>query len=175
MKDYRERKYTVVSYDEKWKEVFQEEALHLKDILGEDALDIEHIGSTAIPGSSGKPTLDILVLVGKIGIVEKYREKIEALGYKFLGEYVKENSFLFVKEENHTRLVQLHFFPKEHTHVQKMLKVRDYLRTHSDEALKYTEFKKELFKKYPDNYEQYKRLKSEYLEKLTQKALEVLK
>ena len=39
----------VVPYDEKWKQCFDKIAQELRAVLGELALNIEHVGSTSVP------------------------------------------------------------------------------------------------------------------------------
>lgn len=53
VKDYSNRKYEIVKYDEAWPEMFAVEAQIIKGIFGEKALEIEHIGSTAVSGLAG--------------------------------------------------------------------------------------------------------------------------
>ena len=47
---------TVVDYDEQWPLHFQETAERVCRVLGERALQVEHIGSTSVPGLAAKPT-----------------------------------------------------------------------------------------------------------------------
>lgn len=52
----------IVEYDRKWVELFEQEAIYLRNLLGKASiLRIEHFGSTAIPGMPAKPIIDILV------------------------------------------------------------------------------------------------------------------
>lgn len=54
-------------YRPQWAECYREERELLLKILGEEALDIRHIGSTSIVGMPAKPILDILVGVKALG------------------------------------------------------------------------------------------------------------
>ena len=49
----------VVPYSPLWASLFQEEFRRLASALGAQAKDIQHIGSTAVPGLAAKPILDI--------------------------------------------------------------------------------------------------------------------
>lgn len=53
----------VVPYSDAWPGQFEQERLALEEALGEVASSVEHIGSTAVPGLSSKPTIDLLVVV----------------------------------------------------------------------------------------------------------------
>ncbi|HAU07761.1 MAG: hypothetical protein UW46_C0004G0054 [Candidatus Yanofskybacteria bacterium GW2011_GWF1_44_227] len=171
--NYAGRKYEVVAYDPEWPKLFELEASRLRLTFGEDALMIEHIGSTSVPGLDSKPTVDILITVKDIATVESHVLDMESIGYKHLGEYVKPGTHLFVKErpDNADRLFNVHVFPSDHPHVQDMLKLRDYFRTHPEEVTKYMNLKRELFEKYPDDYGQYRRFKDEYMEELKKRII----
>ena len=53
----------LVEYDHRWPKMFTGECTQIRDILGKLVIDIEHIGSTAIPGMVAKPVIDILLTV----------------------------------------------------------------------------------------------------------------
>jgi GrpB-like predicted nucleotidyltransferase (UPF0157 family) len=98
---------------------------------------------------------------------------MEALGYRYLGEYIKPGSHLFIKErpDNADRLFNVHIFLVDHPHVRDMIRSRDYFRTHPNEVQKYAIFKQELASKYPNDYAQYRKFKDEYMEELKQRVL----
>jgi GrpB-like predicted nucleotidyltransferase (UPF0157 family) len=50
---------SIRKYDTRWPQEFEREAATLRSILGELVSNIEHIGSTAVPGLASKPVLDI--------------------------------------------------------------------------------------------------------------------
>ena len=62
----------VVPYDGQWSQWFQEEQDHLLSCLPRELMRrIERFGSTAIPGLSGKPIVDILVEVTDLEAVKE--------------------------------------------------------------------------------------------------------
>ena len=164
--EYKNRKYTIEPYNPEWEKRFEIEAESLHLIFSDKAISIEHIGSTAVPGLAGKPTIDVLITVEKIEIADELSEKIENIGYKSFGDYINKGSRLFVKEADDTRLVNLHIFEVEHSHVKDMLDLRNYFRSHPKVVEEYSKLKFELAKKYPDDYGQYRKYKDEWMEKL---------
>lgn len=52
--------WRVVDYDLAWERAYREEAKRIQDVLGDNCVEIYHIGSTAVPGLAAKPILDIL-------------------------------------------------------------------------------------------------------------------
>ena len=68
----------VVSYDARWPAKFKRMRTKLAHALGTDAVHIEHVGSTAVPGLAAKPIIDIQVSVPDVEDEEAYRPAIRA-------------------------------------------------------------------------------------------------
>lgn len=171
MDRYKDRKYTIVAYDPTWAESFKSEADKIKTVFGTDAIAIEHIGSTSVPGMAGKPTIDVLVLVDNLELAEKHTKEMQNLGYEFMGQYVTQNSLLFRVTKNNSLLSNIHIFPKDHLHVKEMLDLRDFLKTHPQEVTDYSSLKEQLNVKYPNSYGDYRREKDEYMKELMRRVL----
>jgi GrpB-like predicted nucleotidyltransferase (UPF0157 family) len=142
MKPVTHREYIVTPYNPDWHIQFMNEAGKLNKLLGELAFKIEHIGSTAIPGMEAKPILDILILVKDESAFDIVQPIMEKAGYIYEGQYVTDNSRLYRKLYKDTLLANIHVFPIKHPHVNEMLSLRDYLRSHPEEAKQYSEIKK---------------------------------
>jgi len=169
--NYKNRKYQVVQYDPDWRGQFEAEAQKLGEIFGNDALRLEHIGSTSVPGMAGKPTIDILILVHDLAAAEDHKSQMEALGYEYLPDFVTEDSRLFRKMRDNIILVNVHVFRSDHPHVKDMLGLRDYLRSHPEEMQAYSALKRGLFEKYPGDYAEYRKQKDAYMEELKKRVL----
>ena len=74
----------VVDCDPSWPALFEAEATRLREALGDIALRIEHVGSTAVPGLAAKPTVDIQVSVAALEPMATYRGTLELLGYEHM-------------------------------------------------------------------------------------------
>ena len=171
--EYKNRKYTVELYNPKWKKCFEKEAQDLRLVFSNKIICIEHIGSTAILGLAGKPTIDILIIMQNIEIADDLSEKIESLGYKNLGDYINKGSRLFAKESNGERAVNLHVFPVNHPHAKKMIDLKNYFLSHPNIVKEYGNLKIKLFKKYPNDYELYRKFKDEWMSDLLEKIIEL--
>lgn len=68
-------------YDDHWSAYFEQYRSLLGSALGERAVLVEHIGSTAVPGLPGRPCLDVLLAVAEPDAEEDYRAELEALGF----------------------------------------------------------------------------------------------
>ena len=73
---------TLAPYDPKWPARFREARAELVRVLdAEWLLDVEHVGSTAVPGLSAKPIIDMLAGVRSLDMVLGSEEAIRAIGY----------------------------------------------------------------------------------------------
>lgn len=71
----------VVPYDPSWPAAFAELAARIRAALGEVALSIEHVGSTAVPGLPAKPIIDIDLTVPDSRDEDAYRPALDAAGF----------------------------------------------------------------------------------------------
>lgn len=167
----RNRSYEISDHNPAWKEMFDIESRKIKEIFGDVALRVEHIGSTSIPGLSAKPTIDMLVIVENASDVDQFNPQMESLGYKNMGAFIAEETRMFEKEVAGHRLFIIHVFEQRHPHTVDMIAVRDYLIAHPDEMRTYEELKKRLKKQFPDDYISYRQEKNKYMTDLNARAL----
>ncbi|MDE6505464.1 MAG: GrpB family protein [Clostridia bacterium] len=162
---------TVVEYDPQWEELFKKERILIKNILGENAIEIYHIGSTAVKGLCAKPIIDIMPAVKNIAETDLAASRFENIGYEYLGEFgIKGRRYL--RKGGDERTHQIHIFQANDTfNIERHLAVRDYLRTHAADASKYGEMKKRLALKYPYDIERYCDGKEQFVKELEIKAL----
>ncbi len=170
-KDYTNRKYSIVAYNPLWAQRFNELSNVLGGIYGEYANTIEHVGSTAVPGMAGKPTIDVLIFVQDMKFADFLAEKMKQAGFENLGEYVKQGTRLFVHEVDGTRICNVHVFQKDDPKGEEMLKIRDYFLSHSGKVQEYSELKLRLFAKYPNDYATYRKYKDEWMQELADSVL----
>jgi len=170
--EINKRNYKIILYDPQWPILFSEESERINRIVGDNILEIYHIGSTSVPGMSGKATIDILFVVDDISKIDDYISHLKTIGYASLGSRNAENSRLFEKEVDEQRLFIIHFYQNNHPEIFQIIAIRDYLRTHKDKADQYGEFKLALFQKFPNDYSQYRKLKDEYMNDLKKEAID---
>ncbi len=71
----------IVDYDPSWPATFEEHAENIRVALADMALQIEHIGSTSVPGLAAKAKIDILVVVPDSADEGAYVAPMETAGY----------------------------------------------------------------------------------------------
>ncbi|MFZ6014776.1 MAG: GrpB family protein [Patescibacteria group bacterium] len=170
MKKKETRKYDVVIYNPDWAKQFNIIERELKNVFKNIAKAIEHVGSTSIEGMSGKPTIDILVIVDDAAAVDSLNKEMEDLGYKVYGDYLKSGGRFFAKERNGERLVNVHCYASDNPKAEELLMLRDFLRENFNEAKAYADFKLDLFTKFPDDYFVYRKQKDVYMKDLLNRA-----
>lgn len=102
-------KVEVVKYRSEWSREFEAEAERIKEILGDEAIEIYHIGSTSVEGLSAKPIIDIMPVVKDISRIDKLNPAFEALGYECMGEFGIPGRRYF-RKGGEKRTHQIHVF-----------------------------------------------------------------
>ena len=126
----------LVDYDPGWPAAFESERAHVAEALGDLALEIQHMGSTAVPGLAAKPVLDLLAGLRTLGLPPERIAAVERLGYEYKGEYGLPGR-LFFRKGGGRRTHHLHAVKHGSELWRRHLAFRDYLRAHPDEAERY--------------------------------------
>lgn len=165
------RKVEVCSYKHSWSLLFEEEAIKLNHIFGNEMIDIYHIGSTAVAGLYAKPIIDIMPIVRDINIVEKYKEEMIRIGYEPKGENGIPGRRYFQKGGDN-RTHHVHIYQIGSSEIKRHLAFRDYLRDHPDEKKSYGELKMKLAKQFPYDIESYIKGKENLAREIEKRAMD---
>ena len=140
------------SHDKHWDNIAGQTIKILKSILGDDAIDIQHIGSTAIPAIKAKPIIDIVVGVTDFAKIMSYNEQLQQEGIFYRGSDV-DGQLLYVMGdmEKDIRTHHIHIVKWNGTEWKNYIYFRDYLNANEDIALQYQKLKEELEGKYADD------------------------
>jgi GrpB-like predicted nucleotidyltransferase (UPF0157 family) len=164
------RKIEVVPYDAGWPHAFQAEANRLAALWGDEVVAIHHIGSTSIPGMSAKPIIDVLVEVRAIDRMDRFDEMMRQSGYLPRGENGIPGRRYFIRGDEIHRTHHIHVFETGHPDIQRHLDLRDYLRTHPEDADAYCRLKLELAARFPMDIDSYVAGKDGLIKELDRKA-----
>jgi GrpB-like predicted nucleotidyltransferase (UPF0157 family) len=144
-----------------WAAEFADRAAALKGALGEVAVRIDHVGSTAVPGLDAKPTIDIQISVLDFTRDESYREPIVRLGYTFHPRSLADPDRRFFSAPD--RAAHIHVTTTGSTWERTHLLFRDYLRTHPRVAADYGILKHRLAEEFPTDRLGYTEAKGEFI------------
>lgn len=136
-----------------WKRLFEAEKGRLQKAVGKHVCDIQHVGSTAIPGIPAKPIIDIGIGVDNFEEASICVEPIKALGYDYRGECGIPRRHFFVRGE--PRLFHIHMLEINGEEWDKHLLFRDYLVQHPEIAREYAKVKTGLAAEFANERENY--------------------
>ncbi|MCQ2420564.1 MAG: GrpB family protein [Clostridia bacterium] len=157
-------------HDKSWKDEAAAAIRELGSILSLAAIDIQHIGSTAICEIHAKPIIDIAVGVKNIDDILPSKAELENIGYRF-GGLERECQYLFVKErEGNIVTHHVHITEWGGREWNNYIHLRDYLRTHKDRALAYDKVKLELQRLYTQDRSAYTSAKQQIIDELEKEA-----
>lgn len=136
-------------------------------------LDVHHIGSTAIAGIRAKPIVDIIPVVAGLSQLDANRDRVEALGYAWWGEYgIARRRFCTLQEAaTQRRLVNAHFFERGDPEIERHIAFRDYLRAHADVAREYEAIKLAAAAQHPDDVNLYNDAKAGWIQAIDKRVL----
>ena len=153
----------LAPYNAAWPAAFAEEAARLHVLLGPWlAGQVEHIGSTAVPGLSAKAIIDIMAPVASL------QESIGAIGAAQRAGYVyypykAEVMHWFCKPSPALRTHHLHLVPIGSALWTDRLDFRNALRQSPELAAQYSRLKADLARTHPNDREAYTEGKSKFI------------
>src|SRR5437660_9221324 len=160
----------LLAFESGWQILFLEERNQLQASIGEYILDIQHIGSTSIPGMPAKPILDIGIAITNFVQGSRCIQPMEKLGYKYKGENGIPRRHYFVKGAPRTHHVQMVEIESEGW--RSNLLFRDYLIKNPETAREYASLKQELAKQFATKREAYQAGKDGFIKAVLHKARE---
>jgi GrpB-like predicted nucleotidyltransferase (UPF0157 family) len=144
----------------------------LECIKGINIARVSHIGSTAVPGLTAKPTVDILLEVFRDCNLAELKGRLINSGWLLMSSVYKPDLKLaFNKGYTPKGFAEKVY----HLHVRYYsdwdeLYFRDYLIAHKDVADKYGKLKLNLWKRYEHNRDGYTEAKTQFIKKYTELA-----
>lgn len=137
----------VVPYDPAWPGRFAELGSRLRAALGDVAVRIDHIGSTAVPGLDAKPVIDVQLSVPSFEPLDRYAEPLRRIGFVYRADN-PERTKRYFREPPGTPRTHLHARRAGSFSEQLPLLLRDFLRTHPDAVAAFAEHKSELAQRF---------------------------
>jgi NAD-dependent deacetylase len=159
----------IAEYDPEWPRVYGEEAARIRNALGDIVVEIEHMGSTAVPRLAGKPVIDISVGLRSLDLGEGRITAMEALGYEYLGEFGLPGR-LYFRKTRAARTHHVHAVEWDGEHWHRHRAFRDYLRAHPDEARRYAEAKRRLAAEVGHDWYEYVERKNAVADEIFERA-----
>lgn len=154
----------LVDYDPKWVKIFETERLILANIIGSNAIHIEHIGSTAVVGLMAKPVIDILIEVNELTALDTNNKAFIEQSYIVKGENGISGRRYYEKGGNQ-RSHHVHVFQNNDINLLRHRAFKEYLVAHPAIASAYGKIKKEALARSGNDINNYMALKNDFITK----------
>jgi GrpB-like predicted nucleotidyltransferase (UPF0157 family) len=155
----------IHDYNPAWPDEFEALRSSLLEILGPLAVQVDHIGSTSVPGLGAKDVIDSQITVE--ALAPEVKERLILAGYEYwpaithdhvpLGEEADPRlwaKFLFNQPKGQRR-ANVHVRIDGNPNQRYALLFRDYLRAHPNSARSIELIKREIAKRHADDLEAY--------------------
>jgi len=158
-------KIVIEKYNPEWKEQFELLRDNLLFYLKEDVINIEHVGSTSVPGMSAKPIIDLdIIIESDNSTLEKVIDKLNHLGYIHLGDLGITGREAFKRNSPQASNMngRITWF-KHNLYVCKEgsgglnnhLSLKKHLLENHDKVIEYSKLKENLAEKFPNDIDAY--------------------
>jgi len=172
---YRNEEIELVAYNPQWPIIAELEIKKLYQVLpAHNIVDIQHVGSTAIPGILAKPIIDIQIAVTSlIDAKLHFVNELKKIDYQYWSENPDPERLFFVKgmpPYGEKRTHHVHIVEPSSKHWREKIQFRDYLLSHPDVAQEYASLKIKLAELYRYDREQYTDEKTSFVNRILQKS-----
>ena len=137
----------IVDYDPTWPQKFEIEHRLMADALGDNVVQIEHIGSTAVPGLAAESTVDILITLLQFPPPAGFGEAMRAIGYVQTLDHDPRQAMF----EKAAPKIWVHVYWDGDSDATDLTLFRDYLRAHPERARAYELLKRRLAGEHTDS------------------------
>ncbi len=161
----------LVSHQKGWEKNAKDTIVLLKHILGPAAVEIQHVGSTALCGICAKPIIDIVIGVGGLNDIKPYIDSLKQHSIIFHGEdIVGQLLFVMGDLEKNTRTHHIHVVEWNSLAWNNYINFRDYLNAFPEKAKLYERCKQKLAFSFPCDRVRYTEGKQELIDLLLKEA-----
>jgi GrpB-like predicted nucleotidyltransferase (UPF0157 family) len=163
----------IVPYDAAWPQQFLDERARLLERFPDLLRRVEHFGSTAVPGLSAKPIVDMLIEVTSLDeSVARIVPALQGDGYDYLwrptsGDDIPPFYAWFIKRNTEgQRTHHIHMVARDFPQWEALI-FRDYLVANPATARQYVDLKQRLAAEYRNDRESYTDGKGEFVRRIT--------
>ncbi|AET60208.1 GrpB family protein [Paenibacillus terrae] len=161
----------ISQYDPQWVKEYACERTKIAEALGDISMDIEHFGSTSVPGLGAKAIIDIMVGVEDLARIQSvHRERLLRIKYEYVHKPDFPERAFFRRGEWGAGTHHLHIYKYQGKHWANHLLFRDYLKTHPESLSEYDALKKELAQQFKYDRLAYTEAKGPFIRQVIEQA-----
>ncbi|WP_442009557.1 GrpB family protein [Mycobacterium sp. 2YAF39] len=155
----------LVEYNPEWRRLFAEQRDRLAVVLGPWlAKPVEHVGSTAVPGLSSKPIVDVLASVTSLIEAQEAIPILDENGWLHWPTDPNESwRMWFLRPRPEARTHHLYLVQHDDPHACELRAFRDVLRTNEQLRNEYQSLKAHLAQAFRDDREAYTAAKGTFI------------
>ena len=154
----------ITDYVPMWASLYEREAGRLLQKISDRIIDIQHVGSTAVPGLPAKPIIDIAIAIESKKDIPSLARSLTDLGYIDRGDAGDDGGYLLVLEPApEVRTVHIHVVESTDAQWRNYIRFRDLLRAREDMRERYGRLKRQLARENADDRRSYTAGKHEFI------------
>ncbi|WP_071442258.1 GrpB family protein [Traorella massiliensis] len=159
----------LLPHQKEWEEEAKNKIELLKQLLGNTAIDIQHVGSSAIFSIHAKPIIDLAVAVNELKDVLPYVEILQKHDIIYRGEILAGEVFFVIGNEE-IRTHHIHVVKWNGKEWNNYINFRNYLNTYPEKAMLYDSHKQRLAQKFSNDRKSYTKSKETMIQQLLLEA-----
>ena len=156
----------LADYDPAWPGLYERERARILAALPDAELD--HVGSTSVPGLCAKPVIDLMLVVDAAADEASYAPALEAAGYRVTVREDDWHDHRILKGPDTN--INLHVFSRGCAQVRRHRMFRDWLRANPDDRELYARTKRTLAAREWDRVQDYAAAKGEVVLQILERA-----
>ena len=135
----RQATLSISEYDPRWADLFETEASLISEALAGVTFEIDHIGSTAVPGLQAKPILDIA-----LRSTEEDQIAAALVGLGYIDRGIRSGRLFIRLRDDDVRTHNVHFYQPDDPDYIDQVKFRNALRSDPKLRAQYIVLKRNL-------------------------------
>lgn len=159
----------LMPHQSEWNENAENTVRLLRQLLGDTAVDIQHVGSTSVYSIHAKPIIDIAVALNDVNDILPFTEVLKEYNILFHEQDIADQRY-FVMEHDDIRTHHIHIVKWKGTAWNNYINFRDYLNAYPEKAMMYDELKQSLAVQFPYDRRSYTAGKQELIGRLLSEA-----
>jgi GrpB-like predicted nucleotidyltransferase (UPF0157 family) len=164
------RRFAVVAYDPRWPDIYRNERDRLLTVAGSRIVELEHIGSTAIPNLRSKPIVDMMAAAVSLRDGAGLATILGPLDYRVVVTDMHDRLFLRKQALDTGQLFHLHIVEAASWDNRNERIMRDFLLDNPEEVLAYGALKDRLALQFADDSLAYTKAKTPFIQQIVDLA-----
>ncbi|MDD2467688.1 MAG: GrpB family protein [Desulfobulbus sp.] len=155
----------VVEHDPNWITLAATAYHEVWPVCRDLLVDLQHVGSTAVPALPAKPILDLAAAVTTMEVIPELVQRLTQIGYIYRGNGGNEGGHLFIRESApDIRTIHMHIVEHHGTQWRNYLLFRDLMRDNAGLCLLYAELKQKIGNTFKNDRNAYTAAKYDFIQ-----------